>query len=219
MLNFLKSSSALSTLMKAPATAKQSLRNLRRDEDGVAAVEFAILAPMMIALYFGLVEISLFIHADKNLSHATNVAGDLVTQLDVVSVEDVEDVFSAAIASMALKPDRVVLVKGTLVSYEIDNTGNIREIGRATLDGGVTDAFSADDIGPRLLTTGSGALVAQLEYQYESVTYKFVEPVTNMKETFVLKPRVSATLPFSLDGTPKTYSCTASASTQAVNCS
>jgi len=36
MLNFLKSSSALSTLMKAPATAKQSLRNLRRDEDGVS---------------------------------------------------------------------------------------------------------------------------------------------------------------------------------------
>jgi Flp pilus assembly protein TadG len=218
MLKALKNSSALSALAQTSTKAKHSLGRFRRDEEGIAAVEFAILAPMMIALYFGLVEISLFIHADKGVSHATNIAGDLATQLSVIDAADVEDVFSAAIATLALKPEKITLLKGTLLSYEIDGSGNIAEIGKATLGGGVSDVYNPADIGPRLLTAGSGALVAQLEYQYESVTYKFVEPVTNMKEAFVLKPRVSATLPFSTDGTPKTYTCSASASSQKVSC-
>jgi len=146
-----------------PVKARKKIKALCQNDDGIAAVEFAILTPFMIALYFGLVEIAMIIHADKTTSHATNIAGDPV------------------------------------------------EIGRATLNGGfVGEAYDPADISARLLTPSSGAVVARVQYEYESITYQFVEKFTTLEETFILKPRSSADIPFSLDGTPGSFTCTAS---------
>ena len=217
MLKFIKNSTALKPWGKRNPLSKAAAE-LRDNEDGVAAVEFAILAPIMIALYFGLVEISLFIQADKTVSHATNVAGDLATQISNIDADDLEDVFEATLATMSLKPERVTDVRAEILSYRVAPGGAIEQIGQATLGGGVSGAYDPSTIGPRLLTVGSGAVVARMEYQYESITYKFVEPVTNMTETFVLKPRVSPDIPFSDDGTPGTFTCAANGS-MGVDCS
>jgi Flp pilus assembly pilin Flp len=195
----------------------KKVQAFNKNKDGIAAVEFAILAPIMVALYFGVVEISLIINADKLTSHATNVAGDLATQVANMDSDDAEDVFEATLATMSLKPAKASKVGVEILSYNIDSSGNIQQIGRATLNGGfIGPAYDPSTIGPRLLSPTSGAVVARIQYPYESVTYKFVEKFTTLEETFILKPRSSADIPFSLDGSPGEFNCTGNVS---VTCS
>ena len=201
-----------------PRRFKAKLKDLRENNSGIAAVEFAILSPVMILLYFGLVEISLIIQADKKVSHATNVAGDLATQVSNMDSDSMEDVFEATLATMSLNEENVGRVGAEILSYRMQANGTIEEIGRAQLNTGfVGTAYDPQEIGPRLLTPSSGAVVARIQFNYKSVTYKFVEEMTILEETFVLKPRSSAEIPFSLDGSPGTFTCTSSGSLE-VNC-
>lgn len=219
MLKFEKKSKQLKSGAARPAKFGQKLKAFGKDNEGVAAVEFAILTPVMIALYFGLVEIAMIINADKLTSHATNVVGDLATQVSNMDADDVEDVFEATLATMSLRDTQASNVGIELLSYRMLPDGTIEQIGRATLNNGYTGAaYNPVDIGPRLLTTTSGAVVARVQYRYESVTYKFVERLTTLDETFILKPRSSSDIPFSLDGSPGTFTCRSTGSI-AVSCS
>ena len=194
-----------------PVKARKKIKALCQNDDGIAAVEFAILTPFMIALYFGLVEIAMIIHADKTTSHATNIAGDLATQVSNMNAVDMEDVLEATLATMSLKPAQVSRVGVEILSYNMNPAGDPVEIGRATLNGGfVGEAYDPADISARLLTPSSGAVVARVQYEYESITYQFVEKFTTLEETFILKPRSSPDIPFSLNGTPGSFTCTAS---------
>lgn len=210
---FKKTSLMTRTALSLPQQFGRKLKAFRQDETGIAAVEFAILSPVMIALYFGVVEISMIIHSDKITSHATNVAGDLATQVSNMDSDDIEDVFEATLATMALRPDQASNVTAEILSYRMDASGTPEQIGKATLNGGYSGAaYNPADIGPRLLTPSSGAVVSRVQYNYEAVTYKFIEAVTNLEETFILKPRSSADIPFSLDGSPGSFTCTSSGS-------
>ena len=186
--------------------------NFRAAKDGVAAVEFALIAPIMIALYLGLVEISLIIQADKAVSHATNVAGDLASQVPAMDVDDIEDVLEATLATLAIKEEKISDVSIEVLSYRLLPDGTREEIGRATLGDAILPAYDPNDIGTRLLTVNSGAIVARLLYDYESVTYKFVDNFTKLDETFILKPRASSDVPFGPNGTPGGFTCTAASS-------
>lgn len=218
MFNLKKTTKFLKASCSLPESLGTKLNSLRKDDGGIAAVEFAILSPVLIAIYLGLVEISMIIHADKLTSHATNVAGDLATQVSNMDADDMEDVFEASLATMSLKPNQIGDVGMEIISYNMLPNGTPQELGRATLNGGYTGAaYNPVDIAPRLLSVTSGAVVARVQYDYESVSYKFVEEFTTLDETFILQPRSSADIPFSLDGTPRTYTCTAS-STASVTC-
>ena len=219
MFKFEKKLDLLNGVSTAFASIRQKFKALRHNDEGIAAVEFAFLSPVMIALYFGLVEISMLIHSDKITSHATNVAGDLATQVTNMDSDDIEDVFEAALSTMALKPSQSGNVTMEILSYNMDASGTPQEIGRATLNGGYAGAaYDPQDIGPRLLTVGSGAVVARVQYDYDAVTYKFIESVTSLEETFILKPRSSADIPFSLNGAPGSFTCTSTGS-MTVTCS
>lgn len=197
-------------LSRMSSTLTQKIKTFRANKEGIAAVEFALLSPIMIALYFGLVEVSLLIQADKTVSHSTNIAGDLATQITNIERDDMIDILQGTLSTMVIKDEDIADVRMEIISYRGLPGDIAEEIGRATLNGGLTGpAYDPSTIGHRLLTVGSGAVVARMQFQYEAITYKFVEQFTNLEETFVLKPRNSPEIPFSTDGTVVTYTCTA----------
>jgi Flp pilus assembly pilin Flp len=54
--------------------------SLARDQRGVAAVEFALITPLLILIFFGVVELSNLLVADSRLRNATASVADLLTQ-------------------------------------------------------------------------------------------------------------------------------------------
>jgi Flp pilus assembly protein TadG len=59
---------------------RQTARKLRGDHSGVGAVEFALIAPVLIVLYMGSLEVSVAMSVNKKLARAASTVADLVTQ-------------------------------------------------------------------------------------------------------------------------------------------
>ncbi len=78
------------------------LRRLLRDRRGVSAVEFALIAPVMLIIYFGLVEFSQGYMAERRASHAASMVADLVAQSGGTNIRDLESTFQ--IGDMIMRP-------------------------------------------------------------------------------------------------------------------
>ena len=72
-----------------------------RDRRGVSAVEFALLAPVMIAFYFGCVEISDGVAVDRKVSLTAAALANLVAQSTSLSYNDMTNVLDASTAIIA----------------------------------------------------------------------------------------------------------------------
>jgi Flp pilus assembly protein TadG len=66
------------------------------DQRGVSAIEFAILLPLMLTLYFGGVEISQAVSADRKNTLVAHTIGDLVSQYTDITTAQVGSVMNAA---------------------------------------------------------------------------------------------------------------------------
>ena len=95
-------------------------RRAAQDCRGVAALEFALIAPLMILLYVGLAQLSSAIIASRHTNHAASSLGDLVSQCSNINDSDLGNIFSAANDMMA--PLNVNILSSKITSVEvIDN--------------------------------------------------------------------------------------------------
>lgn len=205
MLKFKTSSSIhLSKLFKSKLIKKYLL-----DREGIAAIEFVFVAPIMIGMYFGLAEISTAISADRRISHATNVAGDLTTQAAVITAADMGEVMTATTLVMGVPTNRLSAIKMEIASFSRDVSGAVVPLGTATLNGPFPKTFNADQLDKLILSDTSGVVVARVSYDYEPLKLQYFNTNITLDETFLLKPRKSATVVFD-DGTGATTDFTCS---------
>ncbi len=203
-----------STIGKPIALLQTLTKRVLKNKDGVAAIEFAFVAPVMIALYLGLAEVSLLISADRNVSHAASVTGDLATQEENLSTTDVEDIFNATLAVLGTNFTNSQRVSIDMISFEVDGAGNKQEIGYAKLGSGFSTKFNSDGVSATLLNQTSGLVVTRIKYDYHSPSQTFVQ-TPSLSETFMLKPRKSKSIPF---GASITCTVTSSANGPRANC-
>ena len=194
------------------AWARKAAHHYAEKRDGVAAIEFAFVAPVMIAFYFGMSEIALGIGADREVAHTASVVGDLATQVSVVNQNEMESIMTAALTVLGVQPEKRAGVTVELNSYQMrtDGSGTIDLIGYArmgpTISAGGPATFDPNSVAD-MMSESSGVVVARVNYKYEPKTMKFVENMT-LAETFVLKPRKSVAVAFD-EGGATTFTCTA----------
>ena len=139
------------------------LRSLRRDQHGASALEFAMIAPMFIIGFFGLVETGQVILAGRRTSHAANVLGDLVAQKASVVPADLTDSFAAGAQMIVPMASANLKMKVTSVTRQSN--------GAATVDWSQGFGLSADTKGATyaapanmLTNTGDSVIVATANY-------------------------------------------------------
>lgn len=167
-------------------------RKFGQDQSGVAAIEFAIIAPIMIGLYFGLAEIASAISVDRRVSHATNVAADLATQEAELLNDDIEEVVSAALR--VLNVQDVSKVSMDIESFILPANGQppqSRGRIRVNSSAGNFSNFNAGSLDPRILNDKSGVVVTRMSYRYTPIQMRFFDSILTLDETFLLKPRRS----------------------------
>src|SRR5205814_5403756 len=74
------------------------LRRFTRDLRGAAAVEFALIAPLMLTMFFGTVELASGVAVDRKVTLVSRALSDLVAQATAVNDADLTNVFNAAAA-------------------------------------------------------------------------------------------------------------------------
>src|SRR5690606_40236965 len=69
------------------------IRRLTGDERGVSAIEFAMLAPVLIVFYMGMTEFWQGFMAQKRMGHVSATVADLIAQEETVTAATIDDIF------------------------------------------------------------------------------------------------------------------------------
>lgn len=167
-------------------------KRFHQDESGIAALEFALIAPVMVMMYFGMAEIASAISVDRSISHGTNVAGDLATQEPSLEDEDIEEALAAALRVMQV--DDVSKISLDMESFIlVDGETDPVSRGRIQLNnsGGKLSRFDASGLGSKLLNENSGVVVTRVSYTYTPLKLRYFNTDITLEESFRLKPRRS----------------------------
>ncbi|MBY0422864.1 MAG: pilus assembly protein, partial [Parvularculaceae bacterium] len=96
---------------------KTLLRRFAEARSGVAALEFALIAPVMIFLFFAIVEGSDALTESRRASLAANTLADLVAQESQITAADATQLFNGVSQIMNKSPGAVTI---RLVSVVFD---------------------------------------------------------------------------------------------------
>lgn len=94
------------------------LSRLLRDHRGSAAVEFALITPVIMFLYYGMAEATQVLLAHRRVSSIATAVGDLTAQRTQLSKAQIDDIFN--ISASALKPFPVAGLGIRVSSIETD---------------------------------------------------------------------------------------------------
>jgi Flp pilus assembly protein TadG len=101
-----------------------AIRRLVHDREGVAAIEFAILAPLLLALLMGTVTIFDLFRMSQTVEKATFTAGDILSRQSTINAAYLQSTFqtlTALVGGDATQMSmRVTSIKRTLSTYSVD---------------------------------------------------------------------------------------------------
>ncbi|MBJ3784643.1 TadE/TadG family type IV pilus assembly protein [Devosia sediminis] len=101
-------------------------RRLRRGESGVAAVEFALILPIMLLVYVGTLEASILITMDRKVQSVAGAVGDLVARMEErVTATQLQDYFRAASGIMTPYSSADVRQVVTAVAVDADGVATV----------------------------------------------------------------------------------------------
>lgn len=168
-------------MMRSPAF----LRRFRRDQNGLSAVEFALLAPVMILLYFGMVELCQAYMAQKRMSHVASMVADLTARAETVNQSGLDDTFN--IGNQVMQPFSATPLSMRVSSVTRGDDGVVRvnwSYGRglAPISGELT-------VPDGLIVNKQSLIVSEAVYDYDSPIDRFLPGLTRMGRTFYLRPR------------------------------
>jgi hypothetical protein len=180
--------------MKLIPGAANPIGRLIRDRRGNAAVEFALVVPLMLALFFGTVEFSSAISAQRKSVLAARTMSDLVSQSSAVDDNDLLNFYKAAQAIMYPFPTSPSF-KVRITSLYVDPTTKIGKPRWSMAWGsGLTKLTSSDNVTlPTALQIGDTYLVyAEIKYKYvPAVGYMMAKAGKDLDNETFTRPRQS----------------------------
>ena len=163
------------------------LTRLRGDRRGVSAVEFALLAPVMISFYFGLAEFCQGYMAQKRMGHSASMVADLVSQTDVVTKDELDDVF--AVGTLIMKPFSATTLKLRVSSVTRDPNG-VAKVDWSRGGGLVARSPGSTVTVPAgMINNGESLIMSEATYDYASPVKYVMPAVTEFSNSFYLRPR------------------------------
>lgn len=175
--------------------AARCLRRALRDKRGVSAVEFALIAPLLIGLYVGAVELGNALTISRRTSAVASTAADLAAQVKTVSNADLADIASAA--SSILTPYPPTPLKIVLTSVVADDKNATKVDWSYASNGGTARAKNSVVTLPAGLTqANSSVIMAEVTYAFTPLLgLSFANPGSfTMSRTFYSRPRKSLTV-------------------------
>ncbi|WP_333590582.1 TadE/TadG family type IV pilus assembly protein [Brevundimonas sp.] len=175
--------------MAAPVRHTGILIRLAGDRRGVSAVEFALLAPIMIAFYFGLAEFCQGFMAQKRMGHASAMVADLVSQTDIITPAQLDDVFG--IGGLIMKPFSATPLKLRVSQLTRDNNGVVKVAWSRGKSWTARVTGSTVTIPAGLIDNGESIIFSEATYDYDSPVDYLMPAITRFSHTYYLRPRLT----------------------------
>lgn len=180
----------------APLTRRtrwRGVKGLWYNEKGVSAVEFALIAPVLVLVYFGCIELSLLMRADRRVTATAASLGDLTARLVTVSDQDMMELYNAA--NVMMQPYSANVARMRITSVVDTGNGETRVAW--------SDAFNIEPYTPNatitvptgLVPSPGSVIVAEVEYDYQSQVGFILSTSRTVKDVFYLRPRRVTSIP------------------------
>ncbi|HEY0224629.1 MAG TPA: TadE/TadG family type IV pilus assembly protein [Pseudolabrys sp.] len=164
-----------------------SRSRLARDQRGVSAVEFALLAPMMIGLYLGCVEISQGVAADRKVSLVSAALANLTAQVTAISASDMTNILDAS--SAIIQPYSANLLKMTITCLKIDANKNVSVKWSVTRNG--TARSGTVTLPSALAVANSYLILSEASYAYTPTVGYTISGTLTLSDQMYMSPRIT----------------------------
>jgi Flp pilus assembly protein TadG len=163
--------------------------SFRHDQEGVSAVEFAMILPLMITLYLGTAEVSQGVAIDRKVTLTTRTVADLASQVSNIASTDMTNLLKASSAVIA--PHDAGKLKVTVSQVKVDSNGVAKVDWSATLNG-TKRATGATVTLPAALNVPDTYLIwSEVSYNYvPTIGYVVTGPI-NLTDQIYMRPRLS----------------------------
>jgi Flp pilus assembly protein TadG len=179
-------------------------RNLRYDQSGIAAVEFALILPIMLLLFLGSFETTNLVLAYMKLEASAETAADLVAQTRVNTVlqsTDFTNITNAAKQVLSPLPTSGVLLKIAFASVTY-NTGSAvidwhTEVNSATpiTTANIPNNASLANLGNQASGSTDSVIIVTLTYSYSSPYTYMLSSSYTLTESAFNRPRYMNCVP------------------------
>jgi len=156
--------------------------------EGVVATEFALIAPVMITLFFGITEISDGLEAGTKVTAVASTAADLVAQEKVICDAEMNDVFAALNEIMFPYATNNMQIR---ISSVIDGGNNTAKVAWSDARNMTARTVNSQVTGlPAGLVDPNGSVIfAEVTYNYINASAHWLAPSIAITDQFYLHPR------------------------------
>lgn len=186
-----------------------TVRRWLHDIRGVAAVEFALLLPVMLTLYIGSVEVTQLLTVDRKVVLLSRTVGDLTTQSSAVTNTDLDAIMNAA--SSVLAPLSTATSQIRITSIAISDSGSADPLvpKKATVCWSYHRNWDVNNFahGTELATTlvptalrsdsGTSIVLAEVQYPYRPAIGYVLVGTWTLNEKIFMRPRLSTYVSYS----------------------
>lgn len=172
------------------------LRAFRKDASAVAAVEFALVLPLLLALYLGTVEAATFYAVDQKVATIASPMSDLVSrQKDDIKESDLTKYFKAAQNIMQPYADTGLKQVVSLLALDTQGVATVKwsrayGTGATARTTNSTYTLAADAKINVLAREASGYLVvAEIDYPRQPITGFVFSSAVNLRHVEYYLPR------------------------------
>jgi Flp pilus assembly protein TadG len=167
---------------------RHSARDLSGDTRGIAAIEFAMIVPLMLVLFFGTVEFSSGVAVDRKVTLMARTLSDLTSQNISVTTTQLTNIFNASTGIMTPYPSSEVNAR--IVELYIDPNLVVKQIWTAT--SGTTPPTGTVTVPTALKIAGTYLIYSEVSYLYKpTVGYVMAKAGINLTDFTFTRPRQS----------------------------
>jgi Flp pilus assembly protein TadG len=171
------------------------LTDLWRDCRGIAATEFAVIVPLMLVLFFGVVEFSTGVAVDRKVTLVARTLSDLVSQNTTIDDSKFTAYFTAGILVMsqyAQSPYSASTLHSTISELYVDPNTHTAKV-QWSKGFAVRATGSPVTIPAALSVDGTYLIFSEVSYLYTpTVGYVMAKAGVNLADVSYTRPRQSS---------------------------
>jgi Flp pilus assembly protein TadG len=158
-------------------------------KEGTVAVEFAFIAPILIALFLGTMELCNALICRAKVTTVAASAADLVAQDNTISTSQLNDVFSALNAIVYPFPSGNARIIITSIKADPNHVGQYMVDWSVAQNGTAHTPGAVIPVPTGLVTQGASVIFAEVSYTYTPPSTKFITGPYTMTDSFYARPR------------------------------
>tara|TARA_R110000868_G_C10930424_1_gene766334 strand:- start:1518 stop:2057 length:540 start_codon:yes stop_codon:yes gene_type:complete len=169
------------------------LRKLLRNTLGIAAVEFAMVLPVLMLMYLGSYQLSQAIAAKRKVTITARVLTDLTTQSTSLTANDADTILTASQQVMAPYPSANGTFRISEIKVNANGSGTVQW--SRSLRGTARTTYTIIPLPTGVGSTGTYVIMGEVSYRYVPAIVNNIVGSVNMSDTIYMAPRKSQDIP------------------------